>query len=110
MSETKFDMETVAKLLQEARERNKPKQPEDVLIKYHDDVKAYISSKYPEIPEHVVLDILSYATGRMSVSVVDAVWERDREWRKHMDGEMRRLQRTKRGVKKEETDERGTEE
>ena len=97
------------KFLEAARERNKPKDPAYFIGRFHDDVNAYISSKYPDIPEHVILDISTYAANRMTVNMTDALWERDREWKKHLDGETRRLQRTKRGVKKEETDERGTE-
>lgn len=48
---------------------------------YTDDVKTYLSSKLPELSEHIVLEVSAYISNRTMILVNDMLIDQEKERR-----------------------------
>lgn len=64
------------------------------------DVKAYISSLCPDLPEWAALQIATYAANRLTVTMSNIIIERDKKWENKMKTDYSELYKTVEKVRK----------
>lgn len=60
-----------------------------IFVDYARDVGKYLTSKLPDVPEHVAMEISEYISNRTNNLVASVLYERDREWRRCLDQQKR---------------------
>lgn len=77
--------------MKEKLDKGRKKSPSDrICERFYKDVTTYLTSKLPDIPEHVIIDIAAFCGNRMMVTANDLLFERDREWRAAMGDNLKR--------------------
>jgi hypothetical protein len=51
-----------------------------VFTDYTKDVLEYLGSKLPDIPAATLMEIAEYLGNKSTILVMDAIYERDKEW------------------------------
>lgn len=65
------------------------KEMELLFTDYSRDVGQYLTSKLPDVPEHVAMEISEYIANKTNNLVASVLYERDREWRRRLDQQKR---------------------
>lgn len=58
----------------------------DIFVKFNDEINEYLDAKLPDIQVDKKLEISAYLSSKVSTLVLDALYERDREWREQLKG------------------------
>lgn len=82
-----------------------PKQ--DTFQNYAKDVEKYLTSKLPDIPLHVMMEIGEYISNKTANLVQDVLKERDKQWQSEWKKQTAAWERDmRRGVSKKKGEER----
>ena len=65
------------------------KEMELLFTDYSRDVGQYLTSKLPDVPEHVAMEISEYIANKTNNLVASMLYERDREWRRCLNQQKR---------------------
>lgn len=81
------------KMKEMMKKSRKANTTEGICERFYKDVTTYLTSKLPDVPEHVIIDIAAFCGNRMMVTANDLLFERDREWRTAMRDNLKRRRR-----------------
>jgi hemerythrin len=83
--------EEILKKIQENREKNKG--VNGVYERYFNDILTYMKEKFPDEPIERVMEAAGFVTGRAYVFMCDMMVERDKEWKRFNERELRKYKR-----------------
>ena len=75
-----MDSDKMKEIIDRAKHKNSY---HGIYEEYHDDILEYLSSRFPNLPKHEVMETAVYATNRMLIAMSDTIAENNRQWEAH---------------------------